>query len=294
MGYTGHMKSHATSEKPVSSLNGKERAMGSSGQNPSAQETFQEIRSSSTPAVWLPRHLHEIDADELRRHSHDKADTRANDANRRKNVREYTLGEEIANSVTHGIGALLAIAGMALCIVFAVRDGGGVMLAAALIYSISMFAEYLMSTLYHAIAHDRAKRVFKVLDHSFIYLFIAGSYTPYCLVTMAGMGGLKLGAFVWAVAIIGVAVESFWVFRPRWVSAVIYVVLGWAIVCFIPVLIQVLPPLGFKLLLVGGVLYTVGAIFYVLKKIPYMHSVFHVFILAGSIFQFFSILLFVL
>ncbi|MBO4365429.1 MAG: hemolysin III family protein [Eggerthellaceae bacterium] len=233
-------------------------------------------------------------AAELREVSQQPAGTPANDDNRRRNVREYTLGEEIANSISHGIGALLAIAAMVLCIVFSVRDGAGVLLASALIYSISMFLEYLMSTLYHAIAADAAKRVFKVLDHSCIYLFIAGSYTPFCLVTMAGVGGMRLGAFVWTVAIVGIAVEAFWVYRPRWVSAVIYLLLGWAVVWYVPVLLQLLPTTGFVLLLVGGLCYTVGSIFYVLKKIPYMHTVFHLLILAGSIFQFFTILLYVL
>ena len=188
----------------------------------------------------------------------------------------------------------MAIAAIVLCTVFSVRDGAGVLLAAALIYSISMFLEYLMSTLYHAIPAEGAKRVFKVLDHSCIYLFIAGTYTPYCLVTMAGLGGMRLGLFVWVIAFAGVAVEAFWTYRPRWISAVIYVLLGWAVVWYIPTLTQLLPPVGFWLLFVGGLCYTVGAVFYVLKRIPYMHTVFHVFILAGSIFQFFATLLFVL
>lgn len=248
----------------------------------------------SARAAWTPRQFGRMQAEELREISQQPAGTPASDDNRKRNVREYTLGEEIANSVSHGIGALLSIAAMVLCIVFSVRHGAGVLLASALIYSISMFLEYLMSTLYHAIAADKAKRVFKVLDHSCIYLFIAGSYTPFCLVTMAGVGGMKLGAFVWAVAIVGIAVEAFWVYRPRWISAVIYLLLGWAVLWYAPMLYQLLPTTGFVLLLVGGLCYTVGCIFYVLKKIPYMHTVFHLFILAGSIFQFFTILLYVL
>ena len=209
-------------------------------------------------------------------------------------VREYRLGEEIAHAVSHGIGALLAIAGIVLSVVFAVRDGGGVLLAAALAYSIPMFLEYTMSTLYHAIAHPKAKRVFKVLDHAMIYVFIAGSYTPFCLVTLADAGGVGLCVFVWLVAAVGVSVEAFWVDRPRWVSTVIYLALGWCVVAYLPTLIQLLPPAGFQLLLVGGACYTIGCLFYVLKKVPYMHFVFHMFVLAGSIFQFMSILLYVL
>ena len=252
------------------------------------------VNEGSASTAWTPRQFRQKSMQDLRAVSNEPAGTPANSDNRRRRVREYTLGEEIANSISHGIGAALAIAAIVLCTVFSVRDGGGVLLLAALVYSISMFLEYLMSTLYHAISAAGAKRVFKVLDHSCIYLFIAGSYTPYCLVTMAGMGGMKLGLFVWVVALAGVAVEAFWTYRPRWISAVIYVLLGWAVVWYIPTLMEVLPSTGFWLLLVGGVCYTVGAVFYVLKKIPYMHTVFHLFILAGSIFQFFATLLYVL
>lgn len=212
----------------------------------------------------------------------------------RKNVREYTIGEEIANSVTHGVGALLAIAAIPITVVMAVSHGGGVLLAAALIYSISMLLEYLASTLYHALAPERAKKVFKVIDHSFIYIFIAGSYTPFCLVTLADAGGLFLCAGVWTLAVIGVALEAFWVFRPRWVSALIYLLMGWCVVGFIPALVSNLAFEGLMLLLAGGICYSVGCIFYVLKKVPYMHSIFHVWVLAGSILQFFAILFYVL
>lgn len=112
--------------------------------------------------------------------------------------------------------------------------------------------------------------------------------------TLSDVGGYWLGAVVWAVALIGIAFEAFWTFRPRWISAVVYVVLGWCVVVFVPQLYAALPAVGFWLLAAGGASYTVGAVFYVLKKIPYMHSVFHVLVLAGSILQFFSVLLFVL
>ena len=211
-----------------------------------------------------------------------------------RNVREYSVGEEIANSITHGIGALLAIAAIPITIVKAVGDGGGVLLFSALVYTIFMLLEYVASTLYHALTPDGAKRVFKVLDHSFIYLFIAASYTPYCLVTLADIGGWPLFFIVWALAIAGVAAEAFWVFRPRWVNAVLYLLLGWAVVWFIPALYALLPATGFWLLVAGGICYSIGCIFYVLKKVPYFHAIFHVFILAGTILQYFSILLFVL
>ena len=199
---------------------------------------------------------------------------------RHKKVREYSVGEEIGNSITHGVGAALAIAAIPISIVRAVGDGAGVLLAAALIYSISMLMEYLASTLYHALAIDGAKRVFKVIDHAAIYLFIAG--------------GVYLCAFVWALAIIGMAAEAFWTFRPRWVSVVIYLIMGWCVVGFLPALVENLAPTGLWLLVAGGVCYSIGCVFYVLKKIPFMHMVFHLWVLAGSVLQFFSILLFVL
>lgn len=213
---------------------------------------------------------------------------------KKKPAREYTVGEEIANSISHGIGAALAVAAIPICVVIAVSHGGGVALAAALIYTISMLLEYLASTLYHALVPLPAKKVFKVLDHSAIYLFIAGSYTPFCLITLANSNGLFLCIGVWALAIVGIAFEAFWVYRPRWISAVIYLLLGWCVVGFLPALVSSLAFPGFMLLLAGGICYSIGCVFYVLKKIPYMHTVFHLWVLAGSILQFLSIVLYVL
>ena len=224
---------------------------------------------------------------------HEPAGTSANADNRARNVREYTLGEEIANSVTHGIGAALAVVALVLLIMRAAASGDPLHLAAALVYGIAMLVEYLMSTLYHAIAVERAKRVFKVLDHSGIYLFIAGTYTPFCLVTLADHGGVWLVVFVWVVSIAGIAAEAFWVFRPRWISALLYLLLGWSVVAYIPALLETLPMPGFWLLLAGGVCYTVGCVFYVLKKIPYMHSIFHVWVVAASVLMFFAVYLYV-
>lgn len=212
-----------------------------------------------------------------------------------KPQKDYTLGEEIFNAVTHGVGVLLAIAAIPLCVVQAVTHGGGLLLAAALIYSITMVVEYLMSTLYHAIAVPAAKRVFKVLDHCGIYLYIAGCYAPYCLVTLIDNNGIPLCIFVWVVALAGIVAEAIWVNRPRWISALLYLMQGWAVVVCIPALWTLLDPIGFWLLVVGGICYTIGAVFYTCtKKKKYMHSVFHLWVLAGSIFQFFSIYLFVL
>lgn len=241
------------------------------------------------PHEWVPTQFKQPHAPKR----HDKAPS-PEPGKKKHAIREYSTGEEIANAVSHGIGALLAIAAIPICVVTAVGSGNGLALAAALVYSIFMLLEYVMSTLYHAITADAAKRVFKVLDHSFIYLFIAASYSPYCLVTLVNSHGIELFAFVWIVAIAGVAAESFWVFRPRWVSAVLYLCLGWAVIAFVPQLYALLPAPGFWLLLAGGLCYSIGCVFYVLKKVPYMHSVFHMWILAGSVCQFLSIVLYVL
>ena len=163
-----------------------------------------------------------------------------------KAKRRYTVGEEVANSVSHGVGALLSIAALVLLIVRAVSHGGGVRLAAALLMGIGLLVEYLFSTLYHAIAPEKAKRVFRVLDHCGIYLLIAGSYAPFALVALADRGGIALGIAVWAVAIVGIVAECFLREKqPKWLTALIYVILGWAVVFHIVDLYQVLPAPAF-------------------------------------------------
>ncbi|MBM6675957.1 hemolysin III family protein [Olsenella uli] len=209
-------------------------------------------------------------------------------------TRLYSLGEEIANSVSHGVGVLLGIAALVLLIVVAVSHGGGARLAAAIIMGVSLIVEYLFSTLYHAIAAPRGKAVFRVLDHCGIYLLIAGSYAPFSLVTLAGRGGLELCAAVWAVAVAGIVAECLLRERqPAWLTAVVYVLMGWLVVFRIGDLWGLLAPPAFWLLLAGGLSYTVGAVFYAIKKVPYLHFVFHLFTLAGSVCITLSALLFV-
>lgn len=279
-------KSHSTSED----------GRCSSSRPSSAREPEPPDGSALPPSgIWTPSQFKPRPKDlaRVRSLAAQPAGTYANAQRRRRNVREYTLGEEIANSVTHGIGVALSIAALPILIVTAVSHGGGIHLFAALVYGITMVLEYTMSTLYHAIAHDGAKRVFKILDHSCIYLFIAGTYTPFCLITLGDSGGMWLCAFVWAVALAGVACEAFWVFRPRWVSAVLYLLLGWSVVWYLPALIKGLPVVGLGLLLAGGLCYTIGCVFYVLKKVRYLHSVFHVWVLAGSVCQFLAVIWYV-
>ena len=209
---------------------------------------------------------------------------------------QYTLGEEIANSVTHGIGAALSVAALVIMIVKAAVDGAHpASLASALVFGISLILEYLASTLYHAIAPQGAKRVFRIIDHSCIYVLIAGSYTPFCLVTLSDAGGIPLCIAVWAIAVAGVLFEAFMRERqPRWVTVAIYLAMGWLVVFRLPQLLELLHPTALILLAAGGACYTVGTVFYVLKKIRYMHSIFHVWVLAGSVLQFLAVVLFVI
>ena len=211
-------------------------------------------------------------------------------------VPHYTVGEEIMNSVTHGVGCLLGIAGLVLLIVFAaLRGGGPAHMTAAIVYGVTIILEYLASTLYHAIQPVRAKRVFRIIDHSCIYLLIAGSYTPFCLVTLANDGGSVLFFTVWAIALVGIAFEIFMRERqPRWLTGLVYLVMGWLVIFKLPELVALLDPVALALLAIGGVCYTIGVPFYVAKKIRYMHSVFHLWVLAGSIFQFMAVILYVI
>ncbi|MCL2503019.1 MAG: hemolysin III family protein [Coriobacteriia bacterium] len=210
-----------------------------------------------------------------------------------KPKRPYTVGEEIANSVTHGVGAVLAVSALTILVVFSALSRDAVKLAASITYSVALTLEYAASTLYHAFPQPKVKHVFKILDHCGIYLLIAGTYTPFCLVTLRGNGGVRLFALVWALALAGIALEAFWVYRPRWLSAVIYLGLGWLVVLAIGPLTKAMPSPGLWLLVAGGLSYTLGTVFYVLKKISYMHAVWHIFVLAGSILHFLAVLLFV-
>jgi hemolysin III len=208
--------------------------------------------------------------------------------------RPYSLGEEIANSVIHGIGIALSIAALVLLVAVAVLSGDPYRLAAAIVYGVSLILEYTASTLYHAFPQPSVKHVFKVLDHCGIYLLIAGTYTPFCLVTLRNDGGWWLFAVVWTLALGGIAVEAFWAYRPRWLSALVYLGLGWIAILMVRPLTENLAPAGLWLLIAGGVAYSVGTIFYVLKRVKYMHAIWHLWVLAGSTLHFLAVLLFVM
>jgi len=207
----------------------------------------------------------------------------------------YTIGEEIANSVSHGIGCAFSIAALVLLIIRAVQHGGGSHLAAALFMGIPLIVEYLFSTLYHAVQPPRAKAVLRVFDHACIYLLIAGSYAPFALVTLGTLGGVRLFVVMCAIGLTGAAFEAFMQERqPAWTTTVVYLAMGWAVMLHVTDLWELLPAPALSLLVTGGLCYTVGVAFYALHKIRYMHFVFHLFVLAGSACITLSALLYVL
>ena len=211
-------------------------------------------------------------------------------------IKRYTVGEEIANSVTHGVGVLLGVVGMPILIIFSAQSDSdaGFKIAASIIYCLSMVILYLASTLYHSLTHPRAKRIFKLLDHASIYLLIAGTYTPFCLITLRDHNGWLLFIILWSMAFAGIASEAFWRTRPRWLATLIYLIMGWTALWVIPDMYRLLEPAGFWLLVAGGLAYTLGTIFYVIKRVKWFHSVFHAWVLLGTFLHFFTILLFVI
>ena len=202
----------------------------------------------------------------------------------------YRLGEEIANSITHGLGALLSAAGVAILIVAAVANGNSWHIVSFSIFGTTLVLLYLASTLYHSFSHLAVKKIFKVIDHSAIYLLIAGSYTPFLLVNLRGWWGWSLLAIIWACAIAGIVLKGVCIGRFHKTSVAIYVAMGWiCIVAFKQFLIHV-PYLSMLLLILGGLSYTVGIIFYAWQKMPYNHAVWHLFVLSGSVLHYLSVL----
>lgn len=212
---------------------------------------------------------------------------------RARERRPYTLGEEIASSIIHGLGIGLAVAALVLLVVFAVSAQDGFKLAGAIVFGITLVLAYTASTLYHGVPNPAAKHVLKILDHCGIYLLIAGTYTPFCLVTLRGENGLLLLGVIWALAIIGMATEAFWAYRPRWLSVLIFLGMGWLVLTSMDPLVANLAPAGLWLLIAGGLAYTLGTIFYVLQRVKFMHPIWHLWVLAGSICHFLAVLLFV-
>jgi hemolysin III len=207
--------------------------------------------------------------------------------------RRESLGEEIANAVTHGIGALVAAAGLVVMVVVAARRGSAWQVAACSIYGASLVLLYLNSTLYHALAHNRAKHVFKILDHASIYVLIAGTYTPFTLVTLGGGWGWALFGIVWGLAIVGVVFKSIWIGRLKILSTAVYVAMGWLAIVAVKPLLAALPVSGFLWLLAGGLCYTGGVAFYA-SRWRYAHFLWHLWVMAGSACHYWAVYRYVL
>ena len=208
-------------------------------------------------------------------------------------VNHFSLAEEVWHAVTHGIGFVLSIVALALLVSFATLSSSALHITAATIYGVSLIIMYGSSTLYHALTHTKAKQLFQKFDHSAIYFLIAGTYTPILLITIGSSIGWTLFTVEWTIAIVGIAIKFIFPGRFEIASLVAYVFMGWLIVFAFGTFKSNIDSVGFWLILSGGIAYTSGIIFYVKDKIPYYHAVWHIFVMLGSILQFFAILLYV-
>lgn len=205
--------------------------------------------------------------------------------------RKYTLGEEIFSSVSHGVGACLSIAGTVVLLVFSVIYGNALAVVSSSIYGASLIILYTMSTLYHSFTNERVKHFFQIMDHNTIFLLIAGTYTPITLYILGGVTGWILFSVVWVASIIGITLNSINMEKAKIPSLVCYIATGWVIIFAIKPLIAKVPFLSAFFLVLGGVIYTVGIVFYVIKKVKYFHPIWHIFTILGSAFHYFSILI---
>lgn len=212
----------------------------------------------------------------------------------------YSLGEEIFNSVSHGIGAIFGIVSLVLMVVFASFTGCNALdMVGICIYGSSLIILYTMSTLYHAITNKKAKKVLRIIDHSSVYILISGSMTPYIFscITSLTKRWLIFG-FVWGVTLIGILLYAIYKDKIKVFNIVSYVILGWSTIAIFPELIQVFLTKNIMcclyLLIAGGLAYSIGVIFYAIKKVKYFHSIWHLFVLAGSILHFIAMMIYIL
>jgi hemolysin III len=201
----------------------------------------------------------------------------------------YSRAEEWANSLTHGIGFGLSVAALVLSVVWASLYAGPALIVAAAVYGASLCLLHLASTLYHSARDLKWKRRFLVMDHACIYLLIAGTYTPFTLGPLRGAAGWTLFGIIWGLAILGVARECFAAKRGGLGSSLIYLAMGWLVIGFVYPLYVNLSTAGFILTMAGGVVYSLGVIFYLWKKLPYHHAIWHLFVVGGATCQFFAI-----
>lgn len=202
------------------------------------------------------------------------------------------LTEERWNAITHALGLLLSIPALVFLILAGIQRGSPLAVVSFTIFGVSMIILFLMSTLLHSLP-VRLKHLFSIMDHSAIYLLIAGTYTPYLLVTLKGALGWTLFGVIWALAISGILFKVFFIHRFEIFSLALYIVMGWLIVFAIKPLYGQLPAQGFWLLVLGGVLYTAGSVFYMWRRMPFNHAVWHLFVIAGSAAMYFSVLFYV-
>src|SRR5690625_4965607 len=202
----------------------------------------------------------------------------------------FTKREEIANSITHGIGALLSIAALVLLIVFASIHGNAWHVVSFTLFGSTMVLLYISSTLVHSFPPGKAKDIFEIFDHSAIYFFIAGTYTPFLFLAVKGPLGWTLFGLVWGFALFGTVFKVFFVKRFLHLSTVLYVLIGWLIVFAWKPLVATVPTYGIVLLVIGGIVYSIGAIFYVWRGFIYHHAVWHVFVIGGSVMHFFAVI----
>lgn len=206
----------------------------------------------------------------------------------------YSTGEEIANSITHGVGIVLSIAGLAVMAAFASLFGSAWHIVSCSIYGATQILLYTASTLYHSIPLPRAKAVLRHLDHSAIFIFIAGTYTPFTLVNLRGAWGWTLFAIVWTVALVGILLQGHLIRQKALITVLPYIAMGWIMIIGVKPMLTSVAPGGLTLLLAGGLAYMFGCIFYVWRRIPYHHAIWHVFVLAGSACHYFAVLFYVI
>jgi len=211
-----------------------------------------------------------------------------------RSTNQYTLAEEIAHAITHGVGLLLSVAGLVVLIVLASLRGDAWHVVSVSVYGATLVLLYSASTFYHALPAPRAKNVFRTLDHAAIYVLIAGTYTPFMLVNLRGGWGWALFGVVWGLAVLGIVLEAVAKQRVRVLSVFLYLGLGWLIAIAVKPLVQSVEPGGLVLLVAGGLAYSVGVVFYGWKRLPYHHAVWHLFVMAGSLFHFFAVLFYVI
>ena len=194
----------------------------------------------------------------------------------------YTPREELANSLTHGLGVALSIAGLVLMVVFSARYGDAWQVVSTTVFGATLVLLYSSSTIYHSFRDEQLKHVLQKFDHAAIFLLIAGTYTPFALITLRGPWGWSIFGVVWGLAVVGITLKFWFAGRFRLASTLIYIGMGWLVMVAIKPLVALLPPGGLRLLIAGGLCYTGGAAFYLWKRLPYHHAIWHLFVLAGS------------